>query len=158
MTVHPFETVGSLQDFVALSGMVPSKTVGSLQDFVDSQWYGANGSTRIYAGGHSLDPGVSLLSADAGGLLRVRTFAGVGGGMTALQAQLKLEQMCLDQGVQDAPFLVKTFVQRAGMKRVAAILTEANTWSAFHLVHGAQHCCLDCFLFCGTRRGSLASQ
>ncbi|CAJ1410085.1 unnamed protein product [Effrenium voratum] len=25
----------------------------------------------------------------------------------------------------------KTFVQRAGMKRVAAILTEANTWSAF---------------------------
>ena len=51
--------------------------------------------------------------------------------MTALQAQLKLEQMCLDQGVPDAPFLVKTFVQRAGMKRVAAILADANIWSAF---------------------------
>ena len=113
VTIHPFENVGSLQDFV------------------DSQWYGAQGSTRIYAGGRSLDLGVSLLSADADGLLRVRTFAGVGGGMTALQAQLKLEQMCLDQGVPDAPFLVKTFVQRAGMKRVAAILADANIWSAF---------------------------
>ena len=92
----------------------PFENVRYVQELVDSRWYGAQGSTRIYAGGRPIDPEVLLLSADAGGLLRVRTFAGIGGGMTALQAQQKLEQLCNDQGVQDSPFLVKTFVQRAG--------------------------------------------
>ena len=103
VTIHPFETVGSLQEFV------------------DSQWYGAQGSTHIYAGGHSPSgfPAVGRRRWSVAGSHFCR-----GGWWNDCPAGS-------DQGVPDAPFLVKTFVQRAGMKRVAAILTEANTWSAF---------------------------